>query len=241
MSLRLLVSLGLALALAWAAPARAGEIKISNISIEANDEGYSLNANFDIELNPILEDAINKGVALYFAVEFELTRKRWYWLDEKSASRQLRLRLAYHALTRQYRVSSGALHQNFSNLADALRILSRVRSWHVLERAEAGAGSDYQAALRVSLDLTQLPRPFQVNALTSREWNLTSEWQRWPFKATAPVIDKALVPGQDRSLLPGQDRSLLPGQDRSLAPGQERPSAPVLDKPPAPAQERAPQ
>ena len=190
MSLRLLVSLLLALALAWSAPARAENIEISHISLQGNDEGYALDADFNIELNPRLEDAINKGVAMYFEVEFELTRKRWYWFDD-SVSRQLMLRLSYHALTRQYRISSGALYQSFSTLPDALRVLSRVRSWQVLERGEVGAGTEYWAALRMRLDVTQLPKPFQVNALTSREWNLASEWRRWPFRVKAPVTEKA--------------------------------------------------
>ena len=189
MSLRLLALLLLALAFAWGAPARASNIEISQVSFEGNDEGYVLDADFEIELNPRLEDAINKGVALYFQAEFELTRKRWYWFDD-SVSRQLMLRLSYHALTRQYRVSSGALYQSFSTLPEALRVLSRVRSWQVLERAEVSGGVDYQAGLRMRLDVTQLPKPFQVNALTSREWNLASDWRRWPFKIRAPVTEK---------------------------------------------------
>jgi len=190
MSLRLFASLLLLFALGWSDPGRASGIEISRISLEGSDDGYALDADFEIELNPRLEDAINKGVALYFEVDFELTRKRWYWFDD-SINRQLMLRLAYHALTRQYRISSGALYQSFSALPDALRVLSRVRSWPVLERAELSAGTEYQAGLRMRLDVTQLPKPFQVNALTSREWNLASEWRRWPFRIKAPVTEKA--------------------------------------------------
>jgi Domain of unknown function (DUF4390) len=189
MGVRLLVSLLLSLALCWTAPARAGNIEISHVSLEGNDEGYALDADFQIELNPRLEDAIDKGVPLYFEVEFELTRKRWYWFDD-SVGRQLMLRLSYHALTRQYRVSSGALYQSFSTLAEALRVLSRVRSWQVLDPGQVSVGSDYQVGLRMRLDVTQLPKPFQVNALTSREWNLASDWRRWPFKIRAPVTEK---------------------------------------------------
>ena len=191
MNLRLFVSLLLALALGWSGLARAENIDITRISLEARDEGYALDADFEIELNERLEEAINKGVPLYFEVEFELTRKRWYWFDEHPVSRQMMIRLSYHALTRQYRISRGALHQSFSSLSEALRVLSRVRSWQVLERAEVGAGTDYQAALRMRLDVTQLPKPFQVNALTSREWNLASEWRRWPLQVIAPVAEKA--------------------------------------------------
>ena len=190
MSLRLFASLLLALALAWSAQAHAENIEISHIALEANDEGYALDADFKIELNPRLEDAINKGLALYFTVDFELTRKRWYWFDD-NLSRHLTLRLAYHALTRQYRVSSGALFQSFSSLQEALRVLSRVRSWQVLEHAQVDAGTDYRAGLRMRLDVTQLPKPFQVNALTNRDWNLASDWWYWPFRVKAPVTEKS--------------------------------------------------
>ena len=192
MSLRRLLSLllALALALAWCAPVRAQNIEIQHISLEGNDEGYALDADFQIDLSPRLEDAINNGVAMYFEVDFELTRKRWYWFDKRSVSRQLMLRLSYHALTRQYRVSSGALYQSFSSLPEALRVLSRVRSWQVLERPDLDAGTEYQAGLRMRLDVTQLPKPFQLNALTSRDWNLASDWRQWPFRVKAPVTEK---------------------------------------------------
>jgi Domain of unknown function (DUF4390) len=184
------VSLLLALALNWSAPACAQNIEISHILLEGNDVGYALDADFRIDLTPRLEDAINDGVAVYFEVDFELTRKRWYWFDERSVSRQLMLRLSYHALTRQYRVSSGALYQTFSTLPEALRVLSRVRSWQVLERSKLTAGTVYQAGLRMRLDVTQLPKPFQLDALTNREWNLASEWEHWPFQVKAPVTEK---------------------------------------------------
>ncbi|MHB1590646.1 MAG: DUF4390 domain-containing protein [Sulfuricella sp.] len=37
----------------------------------------------------------------------------------------------------------------------------------------------YLAGLRMRLDLAQLPKPLQVNALASTDWNLDSEWHRW--------------------------------------------------------------
>ncbi len=190
MTLRLIATLLLALTLDWSAAARADNIEIRHIALEANDDGYALDADFEIVLQPRLEDAINKGLPLYFDIDFEITRSRWYWFDERPASRQMTLRLSYHALTRQYRLARGALHQSFSSLAEALRVLSRVRSWQILERGEINAGTEYQAALRMRLDLTQLPKPFQLNALTNREWSLYSEWRRWPFYIKAPVTEK---------------------------------------------------
>jgi hypothetical protein len=114
-----------------------------------------------------------------------MTRPRWYWLDEKIASQTRTYRLSYHALTRQYRLSAGALHQSYDTLSDALRVLARVRNWVVVERGgDAKPGETYAAALRMRLDLQQLPRPFQIAALGNRDWNLASDWKTWT--ATLP-------------------------------------------------------
>ena len=62
---------------------------------------------------------------LHFVVDFELVRKRWWWFDEKALSKRLQLRLSYHAVSRNYRLSSGTLQQNFASLNDALNVLRR--------------------------------------------------------------------------------------------------------------------
>jgi hypothetical protein len=88
--------------------ALAGEVEIRDPQISLEEEGYVLAADFNLDFNARLEEAVTKGVILYFVTEFELTRPRWYWLDEKVASRTQTFRLSYHALTRQYRLSTGA-------------------------------------------------------------------------------------------------------------------------------------
>ena len=165
--------------------ASAAEVEVRNPQLQATDDGYAVSADFAIEFNHRLEEAVSRGVVLYFVVDFELSRARWYWLDEKLASRNLTLRLSYNALTRQYRLSSGALHQNFGSLEEAVHILSRLRNWQVLDKSlPLKHGETYQAALRLRLDTSQLPKPFQLTALANKEWNLASEWTAWPFSLT---------------------------------------------------------
>ena len=167
----------------------AAEIEITNPQITASEDGFVVSADFSFELNERLEEAVTKGVVLYFVTEFEMTRPRWYWLDEKLVSRNRTHRLSYHALTRQYRLSKGGLHQSFDTLSEALRVLSRLRNWVVIDgRAEkpvVQAGDTYTAALRMRLDINQLPRPFQISALGNKDWSLASEWKVW--QATLPV------------------------------------------------------
>jgi hypothetical protein len=148
----------------------------------AAEEGYYLEADFEITLNATLEEALNKGVPLYFLLEFEVIRPRWYWLDDKVVNTQQQYRLAYNALTRQYRLGIGAFFQNFNDLNEALAFLSRVRRRQVLELGMLSRGSVYAAAVRMRLDVSQLPKPFQLNALASRDWNLSSDWHRWSVK-----------------------------------------------------------
>lgn len=156
------------------------EIEIANPQLTAADDGYVLAADFKLELNPRLEEAVARGVVLYFVADFELSRGRWYWFDEKVVSRSQTFRLSYHALTRQYRLSTGGLHQSFASLDDAVRVLSRLRNWQVIEASDKPRpGETYDAALRLRLDVTQLPRPFQITALGNKDWSLVSDWKTW--------------------------------------------------------------
>jgi len=170
--------------------AAADEVEVHAASVEAVEEGLVLNADFGFELSHRLEEIVASGVPLYFRVDFELTRPRWYWLDEKAVSRQLQLRLSYHALSRHYRLSTGLLQQNFASLGDALNVLKRVRNWLIADRTITFSDADYEAAVRLRLDASMLPRPFQLSALTSRELQLESVWKRFtvrPRQLPAPV------------------------------------------------------
>lgn len=181
--MRRLLALMLALHLAcFMLPAAlASSIDVGRVSLDPGEEGYVLNADFDVKLTSRIAEALQSGVSLYFQAEFELVRPRWYWFDEKTVVSRLQYRLTYHALSRQYRLWTGTLHQPFATLDEALRVLGRVRSWVVLERDQVSPGTTYQAAVRMRLDQTQLPKPFQISAITSREWTLESEWKRFAF------------------------------------------------------------
>jgi uncharacterized protein DUF4390 len=170
------------LAFLTAPGARADDIELREASLRAVEEGLALDADFSFELTPRLADVVANGVPLYFRVEFELTRRRWYWFDQTTASRRLQLRLSYHALSRQYRLSTGMLQQSFATLEEALNVLRRVRNLLVVERSITLSGGDYEAAVRMRLDTAMLPKPFQLSALTSRELHLESPWRRFTVR-----------------------------------------------------------
>ena len=157
--------------------AQANGIDVRKATLTASDEGYVLDAEFDIQLTPLLDDVLHKGVPLYFTLEFEVMRPRWYWTNEKIVAIQQQQRLSFNTLTRQYRIGIGALYQNFPSLAEALAFMSRVRRREDIEAGALRKEASYAAALRMRLDTTQLPKPFQLNS--GRDWNIGSEWFRW--------------------------------------------------------------
>jgi len=186
--LRLLLALALVGLFVMSRLAWAGTIEPITAKLTSSEDAYVLSAEFGVDLGSHFEDAVSRGVPLYFVLELELTRNRWYWPSEHVAGRSLSYRLAYIPLTRQYRLSSGGtLHQNFSTLEDALRVLGRVAALPIAERNALKIGETYQVALRLSLDRQQLPKPLQVDAIANRDWQVEAKVLHWQFTPTVPV------------------------------------------------------
>jgi len=178
----------------FASAAVADGISISKAEARLTDEGYQLSADFDIQLSPMVETALKRGVTLYFVSELTINRSRWYWLDTDVAREEQTAKLSYNALTQQYRITHGSLFQSFHDLKDALNVLGHQTAAPVpvalLDKQGGGyfsrllkKGSDCCSAFaQMRLDVTQLPKPLQVNALTNEDWNLKSEPYRWLIK-----------------------------------------------------------
>jgi hypothetical protein len=177
-----LIAACIALAAA-AGPARGDDIEVRDLALRAAEPGMLLDADFAFQLSPRLADMVANGVPLHFSVEFELTRRRWYWFDEQTALRRLQLALSYHAVTRHYRLAAGPHQQTFATLEEALQELMRVRNWLVIDRTVGFVDADYEAAVRMRLDAALLPKPFQLSALTSPDLQLESPWKRFTLRS----------------------------------------------------------
>jgi hypothetical protein len=176
--LRLGAALILLVAFVPAAHAAEG-IAVKTATLEAVEDGWQLDAEFDIQFNPRLEEAVNRGVPLYFVLEFELSRPRWWWFDEKPVKFSQTYKISYTPLLRQYRLSVGNVYQNFTRFDEVTRVLSRLRGVTIAESNSFKKDVTYQAGIRMRLDTAQLPKPFQLNAIASRDWTLASDWHRW--------------------------------------------------------------
>lgn len=173
----------LVLALFWAHLAQAASIEPLRASLFPTDEGYALSADFAIDLGPRVEDTVAHGVPLYFNLELEVTRARRYWVEEHILGHTLTYRLSYNALTRQYRLATGSIHRSFDVLTDALRAMGRIAALPIADKNVFKPGQTYQVALRLSLDRSQLPKPFQLDAIASRDWQVEAKVLNWQMTA----------------------------------------------------------
>ena len=170
---------------AGASMAHAAEI--TQLRVERSDDGLYLSATANFELSPVVEDALMKGIPLFFVVEADIYRDRWYWTDPRAASAVRTIRLAYQPLTRRWRVniasgliSSSAglratLNQNYETLTEAMSAIQRVARWKIAENSEVLVEPSYRLEFNFRLDLSQLPRPFQIGMAGQSEWNISAQ------------------------------------------------------------------
>lgn len=187
--LRAVVLLCAALVTAYATAAPQVAVSHARLAPAALGDGLAVYAQIDFELPAALEDAVGRGIALYFVVDFELHEKRWYWFDKKLATRSLQYRLSFSPLTRQYRLARGSFAQSFDSLQAALGVLRHISGWTVLGPGAIAPHADlddYHAQVRFRLDVSRLPKPFQVTALTQDDWSLSSNWQSLSWATPGP-------------------------------------------------------
>lgn len=161
----------------------AGSITSNHAALTFDEDGASLGADFTIVLGQRLEDALQHGIVLAFKLELVLERPREYWVAEHIATRLWRYRLSYSSLTRQYRVAFGKLQRDYATLEEALAAIGRVGALPVAEPSALRPATTYDVALRLSLDRSQLPKPFQLDALTNAEWQVDTATLNWQVKS----------------------------------------------------------
>jgi hypothetical protein len=160
------------------ASAQAEGIALARIEVTQKGEFFQLAGHFEIILSSALEKALQRGVQLTFVQAVESERERKYWLPEDIAEQERRIRLSYNALLRQYYVTLSGVTSTHEELSGALRAVGDLRDWAVLSVKQMQKKSRYNFFVRMYLDISQLPKPLQVNALASAaRWQLDSGWQ----------------------------------------------------------------
>ena len=174
------------LPLSAAAQGRNGP-SVTQMRLEQADDGVYLTAAVQFELPSLVEEVLDKGIAIYFVAEAEVFQERWYWTDRKVAQVTRHMRLAYQPLTRRWRLNVSpvpingtagfgvSLNQNFDSLADAMDAVKRVGRLRLGDAADIGDEPAQQVVFRFRLDTSQLPRPFQIGVVGQADWNIVVE------------------------------------------------------------------
>ena len=169
-----------------AAVARADSAALSALSVERDGEELILSARIDFTLSSVVEDALHKGIPVYFVAEAELLRERWYWADRSLATTRRYTRLMYQPLTRRWRLNTSSeplnnaglgvsLTQNFDTLDEALTAVQRIGRWKIASADDIDGGGRHVLRFRFRLDASQLPRTLQIGSVGHSDWAISVE------------------------------------------------------------------
>ena len=183
--------------------------ELTQFSVERTEDGIYLSAVVRFELPAVVEDALLKGIPMFFVAEADIYMNRWYWADRRVASATRTIRLAYQPLTRRWRVnivnglinnSAGlraTLNQNYDTLPEALSAVQRLSRWRIADNSEVEADVAHKLEFSFNLDLSQLPRPFQIGVAGQKDWTISAQQNERLLlgaarpKAVLPIVKEA--------------------------------------------------
>ena len=160
-----------------ALPARAeGQgIDLTQLILQRLDAGLTLDFNVRVVLPRVVEDAVQRGVPIYFVAEADVYRHRWYWRDSHVSRAVRTWRLSYQPLSDSWRVSLGGLAQSHASLSEALNALSGSARWKIADQSQIDPDERYYVEFSYKLDTSQLPRPMQFGIGAQADWSLGVE------------------------------------------------------------------
>ena len=154
---------------------RAEGISLTHLSLQRLDAGLTLDFNIRVELPRVVEDALQRGVPMYFVAEATVYRHRWYWRDERVARASRSWRLSYQPLSDSWRVSLGGLAQSHPSLQEAVTALSSSARWKIADNSQIDPDERYYVEFSYKLDTSQLPGPMQFGIGGQADWTLGVE------------------------------------------------------------------
>jgi hypothetical protein len=157
--------------------------EIAQLRVERGEDGVLLTATVNFDMPPVIDDALTKGIPMFFVAEAVLFRDRWYWYDKQVTTVARHMRLSYQPLTRRWRLVTSstpigntgvALGQSFESREEALAAIQRISHWKIADAGEIEPDARYNVDFRFRLDVSQLPRPFQIGAVGHSDWNISA-------------------------------------------------------------------
>ena len=159
-------------------------VSLQDFKLERQDGAIYVSGEWQFDMPNTVEDALLKGITLYFVTEVDVRQERWYFYNQRVAHAERHVRVFYQPLTRRWRVnvspqpfnSSGlgmslGLGQSYDTAEEAMNAVRRITPWRVANLADVNMDAKPSISISFKLDLTQLPRPLQIGAANHSEWN----------------------------------------------------------------------
>jgi hypothetical protein len=170
----------LSLSAAWA---QTSSVDLMTLRPAQQNGDLVLHAQLALTLGPAVEDALIKGLAVHFVADAEVLQERWYWTDKRTGAATRYYRLAFQPLTRRWRLNvstepisntgvAGSISQSFDTLTEALNVIGRQSAWKIANMPDVRSSSRQRVRYEFKLDVSQLPRPFQIAAGNQADWRL---------------------------------------------------------------------
>lgn len=158
-------------------------VDLQALKLERQDTALYMSGTWRFDLPPALEDALLKGITLYFVTEVDINQERWYFYNQRVAHAERHVRLFYQPLTRRWRVNISpqpfslgglgmSLGQSYDTADEALNAVSRIVQWRIANATDVNLDAKQTISINFKLDLKQLPRPLQIGAAGHSDWNI---------------------------------------------------------------------
>jgi hypothetical protein len=158
-------------------------VTLQSLTLARQDNAIYLSADLQFDMPSTLEDALLKGITLYFVTEVDIRQERWYFYNQRVAHAERHVRVFYQPLTRRWRVNVSPqpfsaiglgmnLGQSYDTAEEAMNAVRRITPWRVASASEVNLDAKPSLNFSFKLDLTQLPRPLQIGVATHSEWSL---------------------------------------------------------------------
>ncbi len=158
-------------------------VELQGLKFERQDTALYMSAQLRFDLPSALEDALLKGITLYFVTEVEINQERWFVYNQRVAQAERHVRLFYQPLTRRWRVNISpqpfngsslgmSLGQSYDSAEEAMAAVRRIVQWRIANAADYNPEAKQTISINFKMDLKQLPRPLQIGAAGQSDWNI---------------------------------------------------------------------
>ena len=166
-------------------PVDAEEAYLSDVVVTNTHEHLLVYFTVNDCFTPEMKKAVESGIETTFTFIVELSEKRTYWWDRKITSKRIRHSIKYDNLKNRYlvQVSEEAGEAvSFSDLEDAMKLMTHVAALKVTSLGKLEKGSYYQLRMMAELDKIELPFYLHYILFFLSMWDFKTDWYTIDFR-----------------------------------------------------------